>query len=112
MRRLPKPVTAQSDQQPSTISADAQGPNTGQPQSHELADIQAALSLLQQHVEAEEEGTVSTYLSEVILRPFTGLPLDSQAEELIGAMAVLHLDRLRDLPTEEAAARLAAEGGG
>ena len=112
MRRLPKPVTAQSDQQPSTISADAQGPNTGQPQSHELADIQAALSLLQQHVEAEEESTVSTYLSEVMLRPLTGLPLDSQPEELVGAMAVLHLDRLRDLSTEEAAARLAAEGGG
>lgn len=55
---------------------------------------------------------MSTYLSEVMLRPLTGLPLDSQPEELVGAMAVLHLDRLRDLSTEEAAAQLAAEGGG
>uniref|UniRef100_UPI0026210668 hypothetical protein n=1 Tax=uncultured Micrococcus sp. TaxID=114051 RepID=UPI0026210668 len=84
----------------------------GASQSRELADIQASLSLLQQHVEAEEEGTVSMYLSEVIFRPVAGLSLDSQAEELMGAMAVLHLDRLRDLPTDEAAARRAAEGGG
>lgn len=111
MRRLPKPVTAHSDQHPSDVSADAPGPNAGQSRSRESADVQAALSLLKEHVVAEEEGTVSIFLSEVILRPVTGLPLDAQAEELMGAMAVLHIDRLHDTAAEEAAARLAAEGG-
>ncbi|WP_065246989.1 hypothetical protein [Dermabacter vaginalis] len=94
MRRLPQPVTAQGDQQPSFAVTDAQRRATDRPQSRESADIQAALSLLQQHVEAEEAGTVSTYLSEVILRPVTGLPFDTQAEELISAMAILQLNSM------------------
>lgn len=111
MRRLPSPVTVRGDQYLSGVSAEAQGPNTAQLKSRESADVQAALSLLQQHVEAEEEGTVSTYLAEVMLRPVTGLPLDTKAEELMGAMAVLHLERLCDSLNEQAAAGLAAEGG-
>lgn len=112
MRRLPEPETVHSDdQQPSGISAGDPGANASQSRTPESAEVEAALALLHQHVAAEEEGTASVYLSEVMLRPVTGLPLDVQAEELMGAMAVLHIDRLRDAVSEEAAARRAAEGG-
>lgn len=112
MRRLPEPPTAHSDdQQPSGISADDPGPNASQSRTRESTEVEAALALLQEYVAAEEEGTVPVYLSEVMLRPATGLPLDAQAEELMRAMAVLHFDRLRDAASEEAAARRAAEGG-
>jgi hypothetical protein len=113
MRSLPEPAPAHSDdQQLSGITTDDPGPNSNQSRTRESAEVEAALALLQEHVAAEEEGTVSVYLSEVMLRPVTGLALDVQAEELMGAMAVLHIDRLRDAAIEEAADRRAAEGGG
>ncbi|TDC35542.1 hypothetical protein [Kribbella albertanoniae] len=78
---------------------------------HRLSEVNVAVSLLQDHVAAEEHGTASAYLSEVILSPVTGEPLAQDAAKLLDALTALHLHRLRDAASEQVEARQAAEGG-
>ena len=108
MRRLPEPADAKSNRQLDNMPPAAPAPDASQPRTRESADVHAAIMLLQEHVAAEEEGTASVYLSEVVLRPVTGQPLDARAADLMGALAALHLDRLNDAAGEEDASRRTA----
>lgn len=96
MRRLPEPDNACSEQHSHRIPSDPAAPYASFQGNPESAEFEAAISLLGKHVAAEEEGTVSVYLCEVVLRPVTGVPLDPQAEVLLEAMAALHIDRMRE----------------
>jgi energy-coupling factor transporter ATP-binding protein EcfA2 len=100
MRRLPDPVTANNGA-PSDARAGAPGPVPSQPPDYGSSQFDAAIALLERHVATEEEGTASVYLSEVVLRPATGVPIDSAAQELLGALAVLHLAGLADAAPDD-----------
>jgi hypothetical protein len=106
MRRLPEPATAEhgSDTQAFGTNGNSPEPDQNQSQISRSPEAQAALVLLQEHVAAEEEGTVSVHLSEVMLRPVTGMTLDAQATELLSAMAILHFDKLGGATAEAATA--------
>jgi hypothetical protein len=110
IRRLPKPATADIGT-PSEVQAGAPGSEPSQPLVCRSPQSDAAISLLERHVAAEEAGTASVYLSEVVLRPVTGVPLHLQAQELMGALAVLHIDGLAEAAPEDRATPGAAEGG-
>ncbi|QNG35324.1 hypothetical protein F1C76_00710 [Geodermatophilaceae bacterium NBWT11] len=99
MRRLPDPAAANRGTPPETW-AGARGPGPSRPRVYGSAQSDAAISLLKRHVASEEQGAASAYLSEVVLRPVTGAAIDPPAQELLGALAVLHLDGLADAGPE------------
>lgn len=102
MRRLPEPTTDVHSNAPKASINSVDISETAQSQSRilEAFEAQAALELLRAHVAAEEQGTASVHLSEVVLRPVTGVALDADATELLGAMAVLHFDELGGASSE------------
>ncbi|MBF4161451.1 hypothetical protein [Nocardioides acrostichi] len=107
MRRLPDPGTgtvtsmgAPSPERPPV----AVGPGA----DHNPDSPDGALALLKAQVKAEEAGTTTTYLAEVVLRATTGVPHDDESMRLIELLSVLHFDRLQSQVQEATAAQAAA----
>lgn len=92
LRRLSSKSSAESNRQP-TAYYDVDRRDI-EASSVRTPEAQTALTLLETHVAAEEQGLTSTCLAEVIFRTLTDIPLDAEAERLLSALAVLNLDRL------------------
>lgn len=99
MRHLPTSTPEHSNQQ----HCSEQSPQLTAYPSHFVgeAEIETALSFLEEHVAAEEDGTVSIYLCDVVLETASGSPVTQKIEEIAAAPGLIHLEGLQERIFEE-----------